>query len=116
MYKKCFKVDIYSNVKVTVIITDKPLEVPLVAKCEIDDYFNALTISNKDGYFVIINSFRIENHYSTIPHEALHIVYGILNNAGFTYTQEGEEAYTYLLGYICRNMFKIWDDYKNSLK
>ena len=47
----------------------------------------------------------IDGH-ATIAHEVFHTVYRLLNSRGLKLTYESEEAFTYLMGHLSREIYK----------
>ena len=48
---------------------------------------------------------------SVLSHEILHAVFNIAKYVGLKYSDKSEEAYTYLKGYITREIYKQLDEY-----
>lgn len=57
------------------------------------------------------------NPWRIIPHECLHAVYKLFDYIGLDYTYEGQESFTYMLGWFCQEVHKVLEKYiKNNLE
>lgn len=63
--------------------------------------------NNKYCFVIIINSFRDDSDLAnTAAHEATHAAHDILSECNIKLTEDTEEAYAYLVGYISECVFK----------
>lgn len=80
-------------------------------KEQFDEVFNfevsttARTIEAPSGFVIII--FKDLDNIGIIAHECLHATSYILSNRGIYFSEETEEVYAYLLGYIVNEIKKI---------
>lgn len=65
----------------------------------------ARTIQAPSGFIIMI--FKDLNNLGTIAHESLHATSYILSYRGIYFSEETEEVYAYLLGYIVNEIKKI---------
>lgn len=82
---------------------------------EIPDYASGVTLRRTVGMFAVpyaivfpqhpLNETDFEGHAS-IAHEAGHVVIEILTSRGIPLTYDTEEAYTYLMGHLSREIYK----------
>lgn len=69
-------------------------------------------LEESDGSYIIILS-----HTPTpdvVAHEALHAVFAVLKRAGIRHSEENDETFTYVLGFIVRNIYKRLDKIKQN--
>lgn len=111
--EKLIKVPIYDFAKIKVIITDKVLELSIMKAVveENDDFFKGIVFTRKGTYYMVLNMQRLTHPNTTIPHECAHLVFDILDTAGVKLGRKSEEAYTYLLGYLTEEVYKIYEKY-----
>lgn len=117
--EKLIKVPIYDFAKIKVIVSDKVLDIPILKTVveEDDDFFKGIVFTRKGNYYLILNMQRLTHPNTTIPHECAHLTFDILESAGIKLNRKSEEAYTYLLGYLTEEVFKIYEKYiKNNLE
>lgn len=63
--------------------------------------------NNRECIVVILNSLQDDEwNINTFAHEALHVTMAILNSCKVGYSEESEEAYAYLTGYITECIYK----------
>lgn len=86
---------------------------------KLDELWNQHDISLK-GYYThndplkVIYMSETEDYHefiSVLSHEILHAVFNIAKYVGLKYSDKSEEAYTYLTGYITREIYKQLDEY-----
>lgn len=62
-------------------------------------------ISNDPIKIIKINKVNtLEDFLSTLSHEVLHSVFHIMKNVSIEYTDKSEEAFTYLMGHITKEI------------
>ena len=62
-------------------------------------------ISNDPIKIIKINKVNtLEDFLSTLSHEVLHSVFHIMKNVSIEYTDKSEEAFTYLIGHITKEI------------
>lgn len=89
-----------------------------------DDFMKGSTHSGRlytDLPVTYVMLLKMQDSYidttDTIVHEALHLVHYIARDVGITLSKESEEAYTYLLGHITRELVKMmWPPDKKDKK
>lgn len=63
--------------------------------------------NNRECIVVILNSLQDDEwNINTFAHEALHVTMAILSSCKVEYSEESEEAYAYLTGYITECIYK----------
>jgi len=111
--KKKFKVPIYGRI-VRIVVT-KDIKLGLrsvdVDADEEDNTMEGCVVEGSDGIINLV--IRPKSDINTITHEAFHITTGILSDAGLKLCDNSEEAYAYLIGFICE---KICDTIRNIKK
>lgn len=70
-----------------------------------DHLVSGCTYRHQNGWPMAIYVHSLKDH-PTIAHEALHATYSICNFVGIPLSDSSEEAYTYLLEYIIREIEK----------
>lgn len=60
-------------------------------------------------YIHIFKQDNIPDLIDKLSHEVLHFVHCLLDRRGFTLTDSSEEAYTYLMGYIMKNIIEEFE-------
>jgi len=63
-----------------------------------DDGTNLIELPKAD-----FNSFEF---FDSLSHEILHVAFNILNTRGFVLSRDSEEAYTYLMGHLVKEIMK----------
>ena len=85
---------------------------------KLDELWNQHDISLK-GYYTYNDPLKViyisdmEDYHefiSVLSHEILHAVFNIAKYVGLKYSDKSEEAYTYLVGYITREIYKQLDE------
>lgn len=111
--EKLIKVPIYDFAKIKVIVSDKVLDIPILKTVveEDDDFFKGIVFTRKGTYYMVLNMQRLTHPNTTIPHECAHLVFDILETAGIKLGRKSKEAYTYLLGHLTEEVFKIYEKY-----
>ena len=69
----------------------------------------AITIEMGNVYIIDIskhdNKFSLHN---TITHELFHVVHMLLQQKGLKLTDDSQEAYAYLIGYLTEEIYREW--------
>ena len=63
------------------------------------------------GSVFIVDISKHDNIYSlhnAIAHELFHVVHLLLEQKGFKLTDESQEAYSYLIGYLTEEIYREW--------
>lgn len=73
-----------------------------------DREFDGIVVPLENRYHVMYIPRRLEKRYllSVINHEVFHVVHGILRDVGMVLTDESQEAYAYLNGYINKKIYE----------
>ena len=54
-------------------------------------------------------NFNSPDFFESLSHEILHVAFDILNTRGFVLSRDSEEAYTYLMGFLVKEIMKKID-------
>lgn len=108
MTKKKLKLPIYDQFTITIIIADDiTQEIVNMTKQETDVEFNGVFCYKKNGVDVILGFEKNKITQGLIAHECLHAVCYIMDYIRMPLSEESEEAYTYLLGYLVDEVNKL---------
>jgi hypothetical protein len=78
-----------------------------------DTHVEGLFFLNDSGKCIIIYKFDVEMEF--IVHEAAHFCFDLFKDRGINPTEDsGEESFCYLLGYIVRNIEKVYQNCHKS--
>lgn len=53
--------------------------------------------------------------YATLAHEIFHAVFGIMDEIGVSPSEDSEEAYAYLIGYLTKEIYASFNDSHENL-
>lgn len=115
MIKKKIKLPIYNQFTITILISeDLTQDVVNLTKEPSDINYNGIFFYKKNGTDVYIGFQKDKLKPSLIAHECLHATCYILDYVGIKLTEESEEAYTYLVGYLIDEVYKLIDRYERK--
>ena len=106
-YIKKFEIPIYERLLKVVVCEDIRTGLEIIESNDFEgeeDTVEATVIEdNKGGINVII---KPNANINTICHESLHVVTAVLAHAGLKLTDDSEEAYAYLIGWVSERIDK----------
>lgn len=106
--KKKFKLPIYDQFTVTVLISDDlAQDVFNITNEPYDTNYNGVFFHKKNGTDVFIGFEKDKIKPGLVAHECLHATCYILDYVGISLTEESEEAYTYLISYLVNEVYKL---------
>lgn len=112
IYRTCFFIVVgLSDEELKVRLREyisKPKEIQaLVEDSRVDDGYQAMT-AFLDGYSIIrFNSHEDVKDINMISHEAFHVVCSIMRHIDMPLSEDSEEAFAYLLGFIVEQFERI---------
>lgn len=103
---KRFKIPIYHQFKMNIILTDNPVEeMSKLGYKDIEYEFDGMFVDKGEQLYIILDSNSIRP--SLVAHECLHATFHILRYVEIPLTKESEEAYTYFHMYLIDECYKI---------
>lgn len=106
--KKKLKLPIYSQFNITIIIADDlTQEVVNITKEPSDIKYNGVFFYKKNGTDLYIGFEKDDLKPGLVAHECLHATCYILDFVQIPLTESSEEAYTYLVGYLVDEVYKL---------
>jgi len=73
-------------------------------ECPDEELCDGWATKSTKGNIHVVALIRLE--HSVIAHELLHVTFSLLKHAGVEYSEQSEEAFTYLLGHLTSEVYK----------
>lgn len=106
--KKKFKLPIYNQFDITILISDDlTQDVVNMTKEPSDMTYNGVFFHKRNGTDIFIGFDKNHIRPGLVSHECLHATCYILDFVQLPLTEASEEAYTYLLGYLVDEVYKL---------